>query len=299
MHTARQMIYRQVTEVEPAVTAFFKKHVDRLVGGELPQGLWVCEEDGELCMALLVYTKPHVRVSVIIDKPETKPFVSLARLAKTYEGWATSRGIGSYAVVVPEAGDDYCKIIEKRGGVEIGRGGGWVEYLHQIKQTVDTTDGIRPWMPVDWQSLRPLMRAFLTEHYALGGDFPATRHNIEAFVRKGVKAAHAGDPALLAYEAGTLVGFCLWTGVVTGGLDVRERICAGIGTYVVPERRRQGWSKRIRERALEVAQAAGYDRVDGVALEKRGYDAGVAAGFAAAGVLVRKQLDAQELRKVG
>lgn len=279
--------YRQVTDVEPASAAFLEQHLERL-GNELPAGLWVCEDDGEIKMALLVYTEPHVRVSIISDVASVH---MLSRLAKTFEGWAKSHGVTSYAVVIEESDDAYRKILERRGAIEIARVDGWVEYLHQIDPVASLEDGIRPWAPADWTLLRPLLRAFLLEHHAAGGDFLGTRNNVEMFIRRGVQAAAKGDPALLAVQAGEVVGFCLWVGVAPLGLDMRESVCTGIGTFVKPEHRRQGWSKKIRERALEVAKAAGYARVDGVAIEKRGYEAGVSAGFSTAGVLVRRRLE--------
>lgn len=289
--------YRQVTEFEPKIAELLARHADRLIASTPPRGLWVCEEDGEPLIVLTVYTEPHTRISAIIDEPEKKPFSSLTRLAQTFEEWALKVGVRHYGIVIDKHDDHYCKIIEKRGGIVMQEDSQWVEYLHEIDQTRDTSDGIRPWRPSDWRSLRPLMSSFLNEHYAVGGDFRPTRRNTEAFIRKGVKAAAKNDPCLLAYDGGELVGFCIWAGLPDGGLDLRERICLGLGTYIIPTRRRQGWSKRIREAAKEVASAAGYTRLDGVALDKRGLKAGEAVGGQVVGVAVRLQL-AREERKV-
>lgn len=289
--------YRQVTEFEPRIAAFLKRHAERLIAPTPPRGLWVCEEDGEPIIVLTVYTQPHIRVSAIIDRPETKPFQSLTKLAQTFEEWALKVGVRAYAIVIDKYDDHYCKIIEKRGGVVLREDGQWVEYLHEINQTPDTSDGIRPWRPSDWRALRPLMSAFLKEHYAVGSDFRPTRRNVEAFIRKGVKAAAKNDPCLLAYDGGELIGFCIWAGMPDAGLDLRERVCLGLGTYIIPSKRRQGWSKRIREAAKEVARTAGYTRLDGVALDKRGLKAGQSVGGNVVGVMVRLQLASEE-RKV-
>lgn len=291
--------YQKATSISPALGAFLQRHLDRLVSDELPKGIWTCEEDGEPLIVLLAYTEPHLRVSVIMDEPSKSRFMSLERLARSFESWAKENAITHYCVVVPESDDWYAVIIERRGAIELGRSNGWIEYLHQIDPTPQSEDGLHLWTPGDWKALRPLMAAFLEEHCRAGGDFLPTRRNVEAFIRRGVKAAAQGDPCLLAIQDGKIVGFCLWAGIDAGDLDLRDRICQGLGTYVVPTARRQGWSKRIRARALEVAAEAGYTRVDGVAIDKRGLAAGKAAGFATRGVQVRYVLPrVEEDRKV-
>lgn len=289
--------YRQVMDFDPKVAALLARHVERLIAPEPPRGLWVCEENGEPIIALTVYTEPRLRVSAIVDKPEERPFASLRRLAEEFEGWAKSIGVTAYCVVIDKHDDHYCRIIERRGGVVIGEDATWIEYLHEIDQTPNTADAIRPWRPSDWKAMRGLVHAFLTENYAAGGDFRPTRRNVEAFVRKGVKSASQGDPCLLAYAGGELVGFTLWTGAPDLGLDQRDRVCFGLGTYVIPSARRQGWSRRLREVAKETASAAGYTRIDGVALDKRGLLAGQAVGGQVVGVMVRMSIESSE-RKV-
>lgn len=283
--------YRQVTEVTPALAAFAAKHKDRLVSSEAPRGVWACEEDGEPVVLLLAYTEPTIRVSIIMDDRDDPPFMSLFRLADTFEAWAKDQGIHVYTVVVPENDDHYAQIIEKRGAVEMGRGGGWIEYLHEIDGKPTTADGIWPWSPKDWKQLRPLMRAFLDEHCKSGGDFLPTRNNVEAFIRRGVRSAASGDPCLIAIQNGKPIGFCLWTGIDVQGIDMREKVCQGLGTYIIPEERRKGWSQKIRSEAFEFAKRAGYARCDGVAIDKRGLAAGKAAGCKVAGILVRKRLE--------
>jgi GNAT superfamily N-acetyltransferase len=286
--------YRQITEFEPKIAAFLGKHRERFDAPEAPRGLWLCEENGEPVIGLVVYTEPHIRVSVILDDPESRPFASLERLTRTFEKWAKGIGVSHYAVVLPESDPYYCRMIEKRGAIELRRGGGWVEYVHSIDQTPDTSDGIRVWSPRDWKALRPLMTAFLTEHNRAGGDFLPTRNNVETFIRKGVQAATKGDPVLLAYDGGKCIGFVLWCALDAIGLDLAQKVLQGIGTYVVPDHRRAGWSKRLRERAKEMAVAARYTRVDGVALDGRGLAAGKAVGGEVLGAFVRLNLKEKE-----
>jgi GNAT superfamily N-acetyltransferase len=282
--------YRQVQDFEPKVAAFLATHRDRLAATEPPRGLWVCEQDGEPYIVLLVYTDPHIRVSVIVDKPEDKPFAALTKLAEAFEAWALEAGVTTYGVVVHVSDDHYCKIIERRGGVEVGVKDGWVEYLHTINAQLDTSDGIRAWAPADWRPLRPLMHAFLKEHRQAGGDFLPTRRNVETFIRRGMKAATTkGDPCVIAWDGGQPVGFALWLGIDTD-LDVAHRVVQGVGTYVVPEKRRAGWSKRIRQAAMSVARERGYTQVAGTAMDKRGMAAGKSVGGEVHGVYMRLDL---------
>lgn len=281
--------YRQVREYEPKIGAFLKKHADRL-GGELPQGLWVCEEDGEPIIALTVYTEPYVRVSAIVDRPETRPAASLSKLASAFEEWALGIGVTRYCVVVHAADDDYRRILERRGGVEVGAADGWIEYLFRIDAKADDSDGIRPWAASDWTALRPLMKGFLLDHHTAGGDFPATRHNIEEFIRAGVRAAAQGDPTLLLRDEGKIIGFCLWRKADAGSLDVRAKVCVAVAQYVVPDHRRQGCSKRLSEAALAVARARGYERVDSFVLDDRGHKNLSAAGFRSAGLVMNREV---------
>lgn len=282
--------YQRVTELTEARQDFFARHRDRIISEHLPRGAWICEEDGVPLIGLLVFTEPNLRVSVIMDEPEKKQFNSLSKLAKKFEKWATEHEITHYGVVLDQNDDHYARIIEKRGAVEMARYGPWVEYLHQIDQTPNLEDGIREWQPSDWKMLRPLMRQFLEEHCRQGGDFLPSRNNIEQFIRRGVKGAGKGDPCLVAIEGGKVIGFCLWTGIPDTGLDLRENVCQGLGTFVLPEYRRQGWSTKLRAEGMNVAALAGYDRVDGVALANWTLAAGKAAGFKPAGVLVRQKV---------
>jgi GNAT superfamily N-acetyltransferase len=278
--------YRQVTEFEAPVAAFLAEHKERLAAPEPPRGIWLCEQDGEPYIALLVYTDPYIRVSVIVARPDERPFAALTKLAETFEAWATANEITSYGVIVHVTDDPYCKIIERRGGVEVGTKGGWVEYLHTINPQLDTADGIRVWTPADWKPLRSLMQAFLTEHTQAGGDFLPTRRNVETFIRRGMKAATTkGDPCVIAWDGGKPVGFALWLGV-DSDLDLARKVVTG----VTSDRRRQGWSKRIRHAAMAVARERGYSHLEGVALDARGMNAAKAVGAETQGVFMRRDL---------
>lgn len=288
---------RQVTDFDEKVAALLTRHADLLIAPTPPRGLWVCEEDGEPIIALTVYTEPRIRVGLVVDRPETRPFASIASLVEAFEEWGKTVGLKAYTVVADRADDRFCALVERRGGVVLASEKDWVEYLIRLNQPADLSDGIRPWQPTDWRGLRPLVKAFLTEHYAAGGDFRPTRQNTEAFLRRGVQGAAAGDPCVVAIEGGKIVGFTLWVGLPDFGLETRERVCSGLGTYVVKECRRQGWSRRIREAAIELAKTAGYTRLDGTALDRRGLKAAESTGATVVGVQVRLPLAAAE-RKV-
>lgn len=282
--------YSEVRELTEPRKAFLERHADRLLGGHPPRAMWSCEEDGRPVVALLGFTEPHLRMSIIIDDEERKPSRSVYKLTKLFDDWAVQAGATHYGIVIPEQPDRYGELIERRGGVEYARSNGWVEYIHQIDQTLNLDDGIRPWTPSDWKPLRPLMQAFLEEHCAQGGDFLPTRNNVESFLRRGVRAASKGDPTLVLLQDRQYIGFCLWSGLPDIGLDLHERVCQGMGTYIIPEFRRHRNAKKLRAAAFKQAAVAGYTRVDGVALTPDTLASGQAAGFEASGVLVRQKI---------
>lgn len=282
--------YRQVTEFNPPVAEFLKRHAERLHATSPLRGLWVCENDGVPEVALLVYTEPHVLVSIIVDKPETRPFVAILRLAQTFERWARDAGLPAYCVVISSADDWHSRIVERRGAVKIGEGPGWAEYRQPLNEKAPA-DGIEPWRAVHWKPLRRLVMAFLVEHYNDGGDFKPTRKNVELLIRRGMQAATKGDPVLIAYEAGEPIAFGMYLGIETP-LELRERILHGLGTYVIPKARRAGWGKRLRTVGFEMGARAGYTRSDGIALSDIGLASGKASGCIPVGVLVRKKLGA-------
>ena len=277
--------HRQVTDFEPGVAAYLAKHRERLIAPEAPRGLWVCEEDGEIVIALTVYTEPYVRVSAIVDDPTMKPFQSLSRLAESFEAWAMETGIGRYCVVIHKGDDAYCRIIERRGGIVLRETPEWIEYLHEIDQTPDTSEGIRAWRPSDWKGLRAVVSDSLHDPKGLGASFQATRKNTETIIRMGVRAAAKGDPCLIAYENGAIAGYTLWFGFV-GPLELRERVCSATAIHT-----RAGASsdlaRRLHEAALGVAWTAGYTRVDGMLFAPEQLGEWKAVGATVPGVIAR------------
>lgn len=124
--------------------------------------------------------------------------------------------------------------------------------------------GVRHWAPSDAAAVAPLLLGFLRDTYDTGADFLPSEHNVDIFWRIGLQAAADGDPVLLAENTDEVVAFILWVGQGQTVWEQRDRVCLGMGTYVVPHYRRTGVGRMIRERGHEVARARGYTRIDGV-----------------------------------
>lgn len=149
---------------------------------------------------------------------------------------------------------------------------------------------LRLWTLDDAPALLPLVLAFLTEHYAVGGDIQPTEENAAHLVALGVHRATLGDPVFLAGDEDGIVGFALWCGTPESPITMRDKVCQGLGTYVVPPRRRDGISILLRESAFIQAAVAGYTRIDGVARDKKGLESSKRVGFTAVGAYVTKEV---------
>lgn len=278
------MEYTRLAKIDGRYAEYLARFPDRL-GPAPPRGAFVAENDEGIAAMLLVWTEPHVHVSVVVDGYHP---VTLPKLATYFERWLKDRGVTQYAFQVHRTDYHYRRIVERRGAVSLGVDAeGYVRYLQEIDVQPPSPDGVDGWAARDWSQHARNVEAFLQEHYAAGGDYPPTKGNVATFVRRGIKATDDGDPALVYRAGGELAGFVLWTGANTCGLDTREPVCLGIGTWVSPMYRRKGVSVKLRQAALAVARAKGYARVDGVALDERGLKAGLAVGGKATGVLVR------------
>lgn len=144
---------------------------------------------------------------------------------------------------------------------------------------------IRLWRADDVDAIRPHLTEFLRAQYAAGGDYRPTERNVEAFLQLGLLAAGAGDPCVVAYADGKLVGFCMWVGAASPAFDTRERSVFAFADYVCPEFQRQGWSVRLRAVAKLLGASAGYTRCDGFCLTKAALKAAEAAGAKIFGVV--------------
>lgn len=263
---------------------YLARHADRM-DEQAPAAVWVGETD-KIEGALLVYTRPHLRVSMILDNPG---FMIPLRLIESFEHWAGSRGIKGYAMIVDPNDDRFCRILERRGAVLCHKSDGCLEYTQEIGRRWDRADGIRRWNPADWHALRSVVRDFLREDRAAGGELEPTRANTEECVRQGVRAANAGDPCVLIQERGRIVGFIAWAGVQSP-FDIPPT-CAAFGLYVRPNRRRQGLVKQLHAEAVRMASSRGYKHVVGITRTKRAHACLTAAGFTSTGVSVLRTLE--------
>jgi GNAT superfamily N-acetyltransferase len=144
-----------------------------------------------------------------------------------------------------------------------------------MDEETNLDDGVHPWRGADWNRLRGLVLSFLNEMYQTEEhrtDVLPTERNADMMVFSGISAAEAGDPCCALWVDGQIVGYTYWVGSPTRGLEIREKICSGLGTYIIPEYRRQGFATKLREGASEIAKKAGYARVDGIVHDKVGTD---------------------------
>lgn len=275
---------------DPRLLALLRRHPER-IQDELPAAAFGAKTDDPLPATLLLWTEPVTTISLVVDEPETRPFMRIAKLVAAFERWARAAKITRYYTIVDEVDVYYRHLVEKWGFREESRADGRVLYERLIDAETRTDagdDGVRPWRIADWDALFSLVMEFLRESFADGNDFVPTAENAVRILERGMRAAEAGDPSLVAVSGGKVIGFAAWVGA-EGWLETRSRLCMGIGTYITPRERRRGWSRKLRETAFALAKGK-YDKIEGIALQRTGYSASLAVGFKPVGVLVRKEL---------
>lgn len=149
-----------------------------------------------------------------------------------------------------------------------------IGFVPMDKET-NLDDGVHPWRGADWLHLRPLVLTYLNEMYYSEEnrtDVLPTEQNADVMIFSGISAAESGDPCCALWIDNKIVGFTYWVGSSTRGFEVREKVCSGLGTFILPEYRRQGLATKLREKAVEIAKDAGYARVDGIVHDKVGTD---------------------------
>lgn len=154
-------------------------------------------------------------------------------------------------------------------------------------------NGSYPWRGADWLRLRPLVLGFLVEmSNANRSDITPSNNNADALIHLGILRAELGDPCYAMWKDGEIIGFTYWIGLngVFPGIEMKEKICTALGTYILPEHRRQGVSVRLRNAAFKQAKKAGYARVDGSAHDKIGYESAKKVGAGARGFLISRRL---------
>lgn len=121
---------------------------------------------------------------------------------------------------------------------------------------------IRPWRTDDSTWLRTAITDFMKAGEARGGDLLATPRNVDTYLQLGLHGAAAGDPCLVAVVDGRPVAYVMWIGV-PDVVDSRYRSLNAIGSYTLPQWRSQRIAAALREEALRISRARGYERVTG------------------------------------
>lgn len=124
-----------------------------------------------------------------------------------------------------------------------------------------------------------------------GADMLPTEKNADVLWQMGILAAEKGEPCLVAQVDSAPVGYTLWCELANPlGLDFERRVLHGLGTYVLPEHRRSGVAKGLRDKAEALAAALGFDKVVGVAYHEAGLMSVINRGWVGSGVHVEKVL---------
>jgi L-amino acid N-acyltransferase YncA len=154
---------------------------------------------------------------------------------------------------------------------------------------------IRPWRAADRDRIRELMREHLEEVDGGAGDFIPDEHNVNAMTDLGLTWAEAGEPSLVACRNSVPVGFVL-AGPIVSPLHLRDRLLHYIANHVCRKERGNRISNLLNEKLAAEAEAAGYDRIETVAFDQRGWHCLQEAGFEIRGYLVKKRLKQQTKR---
>lgn len=150
---------------------------------------------------------------------------------------------------------------------------------------------IRPWAPGDGEAVRAMILDCLRVNAEVGADMLPTDKNAGILWNLGIKWASEGEPTLVYVMDNAPIAYTLWGGLPNPiGIDYRDRICSGLGTYVLPSYRKRGVSVALRAEAERQAKARGYNRVCGVAYHEAGLVSALRAGFIAVGSQVELRL---------
>ncbi len=116
---------------------------------------------------------------------------------------------------------------------------------------------IRPATLDDWNDLAALIEAFNREKATKFDEPDFTRMHLDACYL-AISSGYGG--IYLAYDDETPLGYCAWVSLPTMPVGVVD----GLGTYVVPERRREWIAEQLNLTAIEYHKANGATRVYGV-----------------------------------
>lgn len=137
----------------------------------------------------------------------------------------------------------------------------------------------------DVEQLRELVVAYGEEVEERG-----TERNDALLLDAIVYGVRAGEAVVVAEHLEDIVGWCAWVHLP---MSPRTK-CEGLGTYVTPEWRHDGVSRKLRDFAERHATALGYRYVDGCAAEDNiaGFESVMRMGFRVIGRLVRLEFGA-------
>jgi GNAT superfamily N-acetyltransferase len=150
---------------------------------------------------------------------------------------------------------------------------------------------IRQWTAADQDALLPLIQDCLRVNYEAGADMQPTLKNACALFAVGLQAAGRGEPCLVATVEGEIAAYTLWCELPNPlGLDFRQRVLHGLGTYVCPAYRGVGLSHHIRNVAEAQGGRLGFDKVVGIAYHDAGLSAVRSRNYQVTGTQVEKEL---------
>jgi GNAT superfamily N-acetyltransferase len=113
-----------------------------------------------------------------------------------------------------------------------------------------------------------LILAYLLEIEGDGYDYLPTLENAEMLFTVGLGGVYLGDPVVLAEDNEEPIGWTSWIRAVSHLMEFRDRVCLGMGTYVVPSCRRMGIAKELHLAAEAIARQAGFTRIDRIGNKK-------------------------------
>jgi len=116
---------------------------------------------------------------------------------------------------------------------------------------------VRPATLEDWNDLAALIEEFNCEKRARFDEPDFTRMHLEA-CHLAIAGEYGG--VYVAEEDGRLIGYCAWLSLPTMPVGVVD----GLGTYVVPEKRRTRVAEALNLAAIEFHRQRGARRVYGV-----------------------------------
>lgn len=150
---------------------------------------------------------------------------------------------------------------------------------------------VRPATLADWNNLAYFIEAFNREKATKFDEPDYTRMHLDA-CHLAIAEGYGG--VFLAQDGDALIGYCAWLSLPTMPVGVVD----GLGTYVVPERRRELVAEKLNLAAIEFHKERGATRVYGAVSEDNEASMRRMESYGArkVGVLYRWDLDREPVR---